>query len=210
MDKIKIAYNPDFAPFSKMEGGEARGLVIDRLKKYFEASSVQCEFVPTPLPALTLDLESGKVDAIAALGITDERKKRYVFSKSIIVSGGAWFIPKKHAVISDGEFPKSAVTPIKGPLYKEIKQKYPEIELVDCEDYADALEIALSGKVEAAALNWHVGRMMVKDNYAGKFHLPKSPYNTVALGLAVLKENHQYVERLNKTIPDDLGYDPAE
>ena len=208
MDKIQIAYNPDFAPFSKREESNVTGLIIDRLEKILQSSSIPYDFVATTLPKLIPDLESGKVDAIAALGITPERQNEFQFSKSVMVSGGAWFVPKIKAMIADDEVPASIITPERGPLANEIRNKYPEAKVITCADYDAALKGAIERKAIAAALNWHVGRMMINEHYQGQFHIPKCPYNTVALGLAVLDENKNIVTRLNKNIPDDWGYDP--
>ncbi len=208
MGKIKIAYNPDFAPFSKFEEGTVTGLIIDRLKKILQASSIPYEFVATSLLKLIPELESGNVGAIAALGITPERQNQYQFSKPVMVSGGAWFIPKIKVMIATDEVPASIITPERGPLANEIRNKYPEAELITCTDYDAALKGAIEGKAIAAALNWHVGRMMINEHYQDQFHISKRPYITVALGLAVLHENKNIVTRLNKNIPDDWGYDP--
>lgn len=209
MDKIKIAYNPDFAPFSMLDEGVLKGLIIDRLRNIFQASDIPNEFIATSLPRLISDLESGKVDAIAALGITPERQNDFQFSKPIIVSGGAWFIPKAHPMVTNDEVPASIITPERGPLANEIRNKYPEAKLNTCTDYDAALKGAIEGKAIAAALNWHVGRMMINENYQNQFHVPERPYNTLALGLAMLNKNKDIVTRINKNIPNDWGYDPV-
>ena len=49
---------------------------------------------------------------------------------------------------------------------------------------------------------------MVEDKYQNQFHETKRPYNTLALGLAVLKKNSDLITHINKNIPDDWGYDP--
>lgn len=209
MTELKVAYNPDFAPFSKNEAGTAQGLVIDRLKEIFAASDIRYNFIATPLPSLIPDLENGQVDAVAALGITAERQDKYQFSKPIIVSGGAWFVPKKRIMLVDDEVPASVITPERGPLANEIKNKYPEAELITCTDYDAALKGVLAGQAGAAALNWHVGRMMIQENYQDQFHEAKRPYNTVALGLAMLNKNKNIVAHINKNIPDDWCFDPV-
>lgn len=207
MPVIKVAYNPDFAPFSKRGDGKPQGLIIERLKEIFATSNIQFNFIATNLPELIPNMEKGKVDAVAALGITPERQEKYQFTKPIIVSGGAWFIPKSNRMLAEGEVPTSVITPERGPLANEIKNKYPEIDLITCADYNAAFKGALEGKALAAALNWHVGRMMVEDKYQNQFHETKRPYNTLALGLAVLKKNSDLITHINKNIPDDWGYD---
>lgn len=208
MNELRVAYNPDFAPFSISGEDRPQGLIIDRLRNIFDKSDISYEFVATNLTDLIPNLESESVDAIAALGITRERGKKYHFSKPILVSGGAWFIPKSQAMIADGEVPKSVITPKRGPLADEIKNRYPEINLITTTDYEAALKGALQGKAMAAALNWHVGRMMIDEKFKDRFYVPKSPYNTVPLGVAVLKKNKEIILQLNINIPDDWGYDP--
>lgn len=206
---IKIAYDPDFAPFSFLKEGKASGIVIDRIRKIFKAAHIEFEFIPLELTQLGKALMAGDVDMLAVMAVTKARADIYSFSKTIITSGGAWFITKNNQPLYDDQLPKVAITPKTGPLVSQIKNLFPEIELITCEDYDGALKAVLAKDADGAALNWHVGRMLVDDRYAGLFHIPTAPFNNITLAMATKAgDPDNILEQLNAQIDDDLGPDP--
>ncbi|MBT5185187.1 MAG: transporter substrate-binding domain-containing protein, partial [Kordiimonadaceae bacterium] len=160
---IRIAYNPDFAPFSHVVKGTPSGIILERIMDVFQAADIDYEFLPTKLVNLTADLMAGKIDALAALAITPARLKTLSFTKPMIISGGAWFTLANNDPLIDGGIPKSVITPKVGPLVGQIKNLFPEIDLKTSSDYDAALKAVVDGEVQAAALNWHVGRMLITD-----------------------------------------------
>lgn len=90
----------------------------------------------------------------------------------------------------------------------QIKNLYPQIRILTSEDYDSSLEDALNGKADAAALNWHVGKMLALEKYSGLFHIPSAPFNTMALHMAAKHPDNSIIDKLNEHIPDDWGPDP--
>ncbi|MBT5073284.1 MAG: transporter substrate-binding domain-containing protein [Kordiimonadaceae bacterium] len=206
---MKIGFNPNFAPFSYLKDGKPSGIVIERIVGIFEKSGIKYELVPAELTGLTSGLMQGEFDILAALAKTPEREKTLSFSNPIIVSGAAWFKASNSVPLMDGELPKMAVTPKVGPLVGQIKALFPEIELLTSENYDTSLQDVLDGKADAAALNWHVGKMLVREKYNLLFHVPLAPFNTMALHMATkLPDKNNLIIRLNEHIPDDWGPDP--
>ena len=155
------------------------------------------------------NLAAGQVDILAAMAKTEERTKVLAFSKPLIVSGGAWFMGKGNHPLIEDELPKTIVTPKVGPLVAQVSTLYPEINIILTDDYDSALQDVIAGKADAAALNWHVGKMMVAQKYGGQFHVPKAPFNTMPLYMASkIEDLDTIINRLNPYIPDDWGPDP--
>ena len=206
---MKIGFNSDFAPFSSLKDGKPDGIVIERIKNIFDKAGIIYELVPAKLTGLISGLSQGEFDILAALAKTPMREKTIVFSKPIIVSGGAWFTAADKSPLLDGELPEVAVTPKVGPLVAQIKALFPEIDLMTSENYDTSLQEVLNGKADAAALNWHVGKMLIEEKYNSKFHIPLAPFNTMALHMAAKLSDKEYlINRLNEHIPDDWGPDP--
>lgn len=209
---LKIGFNPDFAPFSYMESGKPAGIIIDRICDIMNDAKLPYQFIPVGLMDLTEGLKNGDFDILAAMASTADRLKIMAFSKPVIVSGGAWFIPVDLNPGDGDKVPDIVITPKTGPLVSQISALYPEIKVITCDDYDDALRLTLLGNfnAEAAALNWHVGRMMVEgEKYNGLFHIPKAPFKSIPLYMAVTREDpHKIIEGLNDHIPDDWGPDP--
>lgn len=206
---MRIGFNPNFAPFSYLENKQPAGIVIERIKKILVNANVPVEFIPSELTGLIEGLMDGKFEVLAALAKTDERTKVLAFSKPIIVSGGAWFTPSGKSPLVEDELPKTVVTPRVGPLVAQISALYPEINIILTEDYDSALKDTISGEADAAALNWHVGKMLIAQKYVGQFHIPDAPFNTMPLYMASkLKNSDEFIGRLNPHIPEDWGPDP--
>jgi ABC-type amino acid transport substrate-binding protein len=184
---IKVGHDPDFPPFGWRAGRESRGWLIELVAAALTRARVKAEFVPTPLPQLDAALESGEIDAIAFHGVVPERRVKFAYSTPLLASGGAWFLPDHVAWLGDVP-PEGAVvaTPERGPLTGAIARLFPSVRMHLVADYPAALNAALEGKAEAAALNLHVGAYLVRRDFAGRFHLPKKPFLPVDMAFCCL------------------------
>ncbi len=206
---IKIGFNPDFAPFSYAIDGKPNGILVDRVRSIFEKPNIPFEFIPVELTKLTESLLAGHVDILLAMAKTEQRMKDFSFSKPIIITGGGWFSLTKTPPLLDGEVPKSVVTPSFGPLVAQIEALFPDINLKTTENYDTALRTVLNGEAHAAALNWHVGRMMCDEKYPSLFRDPKAPFNNIPLSMVTsIKDPYSIIERLIPYISDDWAFDP--
>lgn len=202
---VRIGYNSDFAPFTFEENRKATGLIIEKIREISANAGLKVEFAAASLPELLPALALGEVDLLAALADTPARQIKYQFSLPLLVTGAGWFVPID-VKYKDGELPRSIITPKQGPLVDQIRNDYPDIEIHTSNDYDDTLQIVLYGnkKVQAAALNWHVGRMLVEAKYRGLFHLPERPFNRMSLAMAGLKNNKgSIIKELNNYIPNE-------
>ncbi|MCP5381624.1 MAG: transporter substrate-binding domain-containing protein [Kordiimonadaceae bacterium] len=205
---MKIGFNPDFAPFSYLKDGVASGIVIDHIREIFNIAGLSPEFIASELSGLTEGLLSGRFDLLAALAKTNERSVKLSFSKPIIVSGAAWFIPKDRQPLSGNNLPGTIVTPKVGPLVSQITLLYPQIKIVTSKDYESSLQDVLynAAIIDAAALNWHVGRMLIDEKYNGLFHMPTIPFYKIPLSIAARAEDQEtIINPLNQNIPDEWG-----
>lgn len=209
---LKIGFNPDFAPFSYMEDGKPAGIIIDRISDVMNDAKLPYQFIPAGLTELTQGLMAGDFDILAAMANTADRLKIMAFSKPIIVSGGAWFVPIDREPGDGDKVPDIVITPKTGPLVSQVSALYPEVKIITCDDYDDALRLTLYGNhnAAAAALNWHVGRIMIEgEKYKGLFHIPKAPFKSMPLHMVTVREDPlNIIELLNNHIPDDWGPDP--
>ena len=207
---INIGINPDFAPFSYVNEGKPEGILIDRISSIFEKSNIPFKFIPVELTKLTESLLAGNIDILLAMAKTEKRMKVFSFSKPIIITGAAWFSLAKMPPLLDSEAPKSVITPAVGPLVTQIEALFPDINLKTTENYDTALRAVLNGEAHAAALNWHVGRMMCEEKYPSLFHDPIAPFNIIPLFIVtIIKDPYNVIERLKPYIPEDWAFDPA-
>jgi ABC-type amino acid transport substrate-binding protein len=184
---IRVGHDPDFPPFGWRAGDESRGWLIELVGAALTRARIRPRFVPTPLPRLDAALERGELDAIAFHGVVPERKIKFAHSAPLVVSGGAWFVPETTAW-PEGSPPDGAAvaTPERGPLVGVIGRLYPSVTVVKVADYPAALNAALDGKADAAALNLHVGSYLIRRDYAGRFHLPNRPFLPIDMAFCCL------------------------
>ncbi len=204
---LQIGYNPNFAPFSFEQDGKAEGIIIDKIVSVMNAAGFDAKFIAAPLPELLPALEKGDVDLLAALADTPARQGKFSFSKPLLISGAGWFVPID-LDYKEGDVPERIVTPKQGPLVNQIRNEFPSVEIHTSDDYEDALQTVLYGstRAHAAALNWHVGAMLIGEKYRGLFHMPAAPFNQMKLAMAGLPDDPKgVIEKLNKHIPDDWG-----
>lgn len=184
---LRVGHDPDFPPFGWHAGGESRGWLIELVGAALTRARVKPTFVPTPLPLLDTALERGEIDAIAFHGVVPERKIKYAHSAPLLASGGAWFVPEHAAWLGDDPPEGASVaTPERGPLVGVLGRLYPGVRVVKVADYPAALNAALDGTADAAALNMHVGAYLVRRDFAGRFHLPRRPFLAIDMAFCCL------------------------
>jgi len=190
---LRIGFNPDFAPFAEVKDGEPDGLVIARLRAALHNAGLDATFLPVTLPEMTERLRSGDLDALAGVAISAERSRLFSFSRPLARTGGAWFPlvgadwPGDQALREAAPGTWRVVSPRTGPLVAQIRDRFPNLEVIECEDYAAAFEAVLGGLADAAALNLQVGRLQAERDHPDCFALPQAPFFEVPLAMAVAK-----------------------
>ncbi|MCB6183035.1 transporter substrate-binding domain-containing protein [Leeia sp. TBRC 13508] len=99
-ETLKIAIQGGLPPFDYTEAGKVKGFNVDITHALCADMKVTCVVVKTPWENLIPDVASGKVDAaISSVAITEERKKKVLFSDKYTQSPGS-FVGKKGKYVS--------------------------------------------------------------------------------------------------------------
>ena len=181
--KLRIGFNRDFYPLAQGDAKRASGIIVDIVSSVFARTEFPVEFVPCSLDNLSRHFTEGDVQAFAGIAITDVRRQQVIFSAPVIDSGGAWF-----RLNGAGSQPQSAATPSAGPLQSVIESRFPGIRVHGVRNYCDALEMAVTGEVDAAALNVHVGSHQAIRDFPGRFLLPAQLFLSLQLGVAFARD----------------------
>ncbi|HEY1656302.1 MAG TPA: transporter substrate-binding domain-containing protein [Candidatus Tumulicola sp.] len=190
---MRVAHQTDFAPFVYVKGGKSSGLIIDIINAAAARERITIVFVPVPFAQLDATLTNGKADAITPLAITPDRRKKFDFSSTLVLTGGGLFVrapnptPAGLATLSG----RSIATPKTGPFVSYIRKTVPSAKLLVTSGYPNSFEDVINGKADAAALNIQVGASMVATSYAGTVTVPKTMFTApLPYGVAVtLKAN---------------------
>lgn len=190
--RVSIGYQVDFPPFMH-EGHRPAGLVIDALAPGVDAlrrAGAEVGWVPLTLEGQERALIDGRVDLLAGLGVTADRARRLVFGKPLVRTGGALFARRGTDSV------RRIVTPISGPLREPASTAFPECELLDAEDYPDALRQVVAGHADAAALNLHVGAVLAEREHAGLLEIRQESFAVVELAPAYAQKHDVDLRRL--------------
>lgn len=187
--QVVIGHDAPFEPFSYVEGGESKGMIIEAVAEVMKRAGRPFTFRPLALDGAEGALAAGAVDALAAKGVTAERKGYMDFSSPLIITGGAAFARLGVAAETDlsAYAGMTLVTPQRGPLAGDIRRRFPAVKLLTVSSYDASLEAVLDGRADVAALNFQVGRRLVNSKYPGRFSMPAQPYLALPLAFAVAK-----------------------
>ena len=208
MPHLRIGFNPDFAPLSHDVAGEPSGLVVERTTKAVSGAGYVIRWQPLELARMLKAVRTGEVDAVTGVGIAGDRHDCLVHSRPLVATGGAWFVPADSdwrpesggALKSGGR--RRVITPGTGPLVGVVSRLFPDLELTTCLDYGDALLAVVRGEADAAALNWHVGRVRAKNEHPGSFAMPDRPFIGVPLTIvANAGDGAEALRRIDRHIP---------
>jgi polar amino acid transport system substrate-binding protein len=186
---FRLVHLAHFPPFAMSGQGKSRGLAIDLLDRILAEMDTEAVYIPVDQSGIQDLVDLGRADGIACFASTPERRMRYDFSNPLITSGGGLFIKKSDTFAGDlsSYAGKTISTPQKGPLLSHIKKKYPQIILKATRDYPEAMELVLTDKAAAAALNLHAGISLANQAYPGQFSLPGSAFQKINLAVAAPK-----------------------
>ncbi|SCB47414.1 transporter substrate-binding domain-containing protein [Rhizobium multihospitium] len=151
-DKIKVAVEGVYPPFSFVEGGTLKGFDVDIGKALCEKAKLSCEFIAQEWDGIIPGLLAKKYDAIvSSMNITEERKKKVLFGDKYYDTP-TMFVAAKSAKITDTS-PKGLSGKIVGVQGSTTAQNYMEEKYkgLDFKTYStidDALNDLAAGRID--------------------------------------------------------------
>ena len=205
-----IAHDDSFAPFGYAEKDDkgnyklSQGFEIDLLQKIAKKMGLRISFKPDAWAKVLVSVKVGEADAIATIGINEERKKSYDYSKPYARYASILFVPK-NSVISQLKNLKGKKIGIQKNHFSVpwIRKHFPKIEMVTFENAKEAFEATLSGKVDAAVADKLVGLYTLKQNieFEGKLKLVGNEFSVTPVALAFAKgEKKDLIKKFNSAL----------
>ena len=148
---IQIGTEGAYAPYSYHdESGELVGYDVEVAEAVAEKLGVKVEFVETEWDSMIAGLDAARFDTIAnQVGITDERKEKYIFSNPYTYIYGALITKQGNSEIKDfsdlsGKKSANSLTSNWADLARENGA-----EVVGVDGFAQAIELLTAGRVDA-------------------------------------------------------------
>ena len=189
MTEVMRIVHPDrLSPFAEVIDGRSSGITVDIVRGAAERAGLRIEFLAVPFEQVEAGLHDGRADMAIPIAVTTERRERFDFSDTLLMTGGSLFVrageasPEGLAVLAG----KVVVTPRTGPLAAYIAKTAPDVKLMVTSDYEESLRLLVGGEAYAAALNHQAGAMIAAKLHPGMLTLPRKLFLELPFGAAVL------------------------
>ncbi|MDP2301719.1 MAG: transporter substrate-binding domain-containing protein [Ignavibacteria bacterium] len=194
-----------YPPFSfNNEKGELDGYDYELGNKIAKELGKKIEWKQLPFKSLFSSLDEGKLDLIiAAIHITDERKKKYLFSTPYTNTGLVFIISaerRKEFEKIDDFYSKKIAAKEKSTGLEFVmnnKEKYKFI-IEECAE-TDLCFVALeNSRVDAIVSDYLSSRLYLKNE--SKFVIATPPFNLCGIGIVAKKKDAQLMKSINDVL----------
>jgi PAS domain S-box-containing protein len=207
---IKVSNSDDWAPFDFSVDGKAEGYSVDILKNLAKKIGIELEFVHGKTWSELLKLfDSGKIDLMHTVSKTDERVKKWNYSKPYIKQTLSYFIRKDETDInSPQDFAGKTIAAGRGRVSTEIiKKRFPKATIVEYDltkdiMWAVSLKEADIGIDNSASATYNImGEFIANLKYGGAIDFKDSRLKEENyLYFAAQKNNPVIISILNKAL----------
>ena len=170
--ELRLSADPQAAPISFLDAsGNYVGLVPDYLNRIAELLGLRLQAVPSPTWAESLRrFEADEADLIAPLARAPERKDRFLYSDPLTRFRSVVMARREQPVVAGlGELLGLRFAQIAGSSEaRRLRQQYPQLQLREYGDFAEALQAVASGQADAilsnpAVLSYQTRRALINN-----------------------------------------------
>ncbi|UAL53481.1 MULTISPECIES: transporter substrate-binding domain-containing protein [Metabacillus] len=186
--------------------GEIEGFDIDIAKeiaKKIVGDEKNIEFKEVTSKTRVPMLQNGQIDAIiATMTITEERKKEVDFSDVYFEAGQSLLVKKGSDIKSIDDIKKGTkVLAVKGSTStKNIREKSPDAEVLEYENYTEAFTALKSGQGDALTTDNAILYGMAAED--SSYEVVGEPFTDEPYGIAVKKGNEDLVKEINAVLEE--------
>jgi len=202
---VVIAHDNSFPPYGWVEHGKPVGFELDVVKAIIEKMGLKAEFQPDDWAKVLISVKLRKADAIATIGITEERKKSYDFSESYTDFASALFVKTEDPGIQGLKDLDGKVVAVQKDSFPipYLRQNHPTVQLYMTDSPLSAMEAVLSDKATAAVVDKQVGLYNIKQRLSGKLKNVGEEFNKTPVALAVLKGTKaEFLKKFNQALSE--------
>lgn len=200
---LLVGTDATFQPFEyKNAQNEYEGFDIDLVQEVAKELGVEkVEFVDTDFKGLIPGLQGKKFDMIvSAMYITDERKKTIGFSEPYYPGGLRIMVGKDNTTINSVEDLKGKKVSVQigTKSAKFLKEKYPDVQLVEVEKNVEMFLELESGRVEAVVTGGPAAKVYAKQS--GKVKVLDQELTQEEYGYGIRKDNPEFTKAVNDAL----------
>jgi glutamate transport system substrate-binding protein len=192
-ETVKIGIKFDQPGLGFDEGGSYSGFDVD-VAKYVAGelgfSEDQIEWVEAPSANRENLLSNNQVDMIfATYSITDERKQTVDFAGPYFVAGQDLLVPTDSDIKGPEDLAGKNLCSVTGSTSaQKIKDKYPDVNLVEQPGYAECVSVMGGGQIDAVTTDDIIlAGLAAQDANAGQFKVVGNPFSEENYGVGLPK-----------------------
>ncbi|AZB42469.1 amino acid ABC transporter substrate-binding protein [Bacillus sp. FJAT-42376] len=210
---VGVKYDTNLFGYKDPASGKVEGFDIDiakALAKKILGDEKKIELKEVTSKTRVQMLQNGDIDAIiATMTITEERKKEVNFSDVYFEAGQSLLVKKGSDIKSVEDLKGKKVLAVKGSTsVANVKEKAPEAEVLEFENYAEAFTALKSGQGDALTTdNSILYGMAAQDS---NYELTGEPFTDEPYGIAIVKGDDEFTTYVNdflKELKDSGEYD---
>ena len=207
--RITMCIDPDWMPFEKIEDGKHIGMTAEHFKLFEKEIGIPIVMIPTKTWSESIEFAKNRKCDIFSLAMETKERKEYMNFTSPYLEAPLVITTRIHTTfISD---PKDVIhKPLgitKGYAFIELlKEKYPEINLVEFETLNDGLDSLRKGEVFGYIDNLITSGYKIQQKYFGELKIAGKFDDIWALGIGVRNDDEMLLGIMQKAI-NLISYD---
>lgn len=198
--KLKVLMNPDMAPYSYFENGEAKGIFPAIFRRFADKNGIPYEFIEIGSHDEYHSIrKSGEADVVLDFtnSFYDAEEEGYKITDTYIETDLARLVRKNF----DGDIKKIAVIIHSDLLHSYISEMYEPDDIVNYSSINECIEAVDNGSVDAAVFCVYTAARIARHDVKNRYSYALMGNLTMSYCMGVnSRENHLLISILNKEI----------
>ena len=202
--------NKNIAPVVYLDNGTPAGVAVDIVHAL-------AKHIPQPVEIRAMDwteaqalVAQGDADALIQINETEERRKIYDFSDTLLESQFSIFVSEDRVGISGISSLQGLRVGVEaGGLPRQVLEKNPQILLSVIPNFLEGFKLLNAGAIDAVVVDYRVGSYVVAENKLRNIRIAGDPIAFSYSSIAVKKGNTKLLAAINhalQTIKADGTY----
>jgi len=210
--RLRVAYDPDFAPFHFVQNGQLQGFAVDLLSAMAERAGYVLDWRPMSRWQSVDALQQDDIDLIVSMNYMAELNDRLAFTEPYFISSAAIVVPVSDETIHNLLDLSEKVVALQGETPEfELLKNIRRVRFHWTTHAHDALQLLVRQRADAFFGNAAVARYWLEQQgLAKQYRFVESHFLPLEMSIAVRKEKQRLLNQLNdalRQVQRDSTYD---
>lgn len=165
-EKVVLAAEDGFFPYTGVYEEELRGFSLDIVSAAFEAVGCELGLVRMPYSRCLREVQSGRMQGCFNTTDSGENLQKYLFHKEPLFRGRimVYAPPSFQGIFTEEEFEKATFSVVRGYTYTDAFDKNPRIRKIEGETDLQTLALVSRGRADFAVVYEKVAQFHIGNN----------------------------------------------